>query len=381
MSNIYLDHAATTPCDSRVVEAMRPYFFERYGNASSPHAFGRQARKAIEGAREELAGLIGASPTEIIFTSGATEANNHALFGVAQAQKTKGKHLIISAIEHHSILVPAKRLAKDGYDITYIMPDVHGLINPAAIEGALRPDTILVAVGHANNEIGVVQDIAAIGQITRSKGIYLLVDAVQTVGHIPVQVNALNCDLLSLSAHKFYGPQGIGALYVRKGTTCEPLLLGGDQERNRRAGTQNVAGIVGMGKATAHCQVQMNVDNVLQSALRDRIIEEVLQQIPSAILNGSRENRLPNNAHFSFDGIDGEQLVASLDLAGFACSIGSACASGQLEPSHVLKAIGLSDAKALGSLRVSVGRSNTKEQIQAFIEQLHKKVQQLKVSC
>jgi cysteine desulfurase len=370
MKSIYLDYAATTPCDPAVIEAMRPYFFEQFGNASSPHAFGRRARKAIEDIRERLASFLNAQPTEMLFTSGATEASNQVLFGVARALQSKGKHLVISAIEHHSILGPAKRLAKEGYEVAYILPDAQGLISPGAIEAALRPDTILVAVGHANNEIGVVQAIADIGKITRAKGVYLLVDAVQTVGHIPVDVGQLNCDLLSLSAHKFYGPQGVGALYMRKGVQCEPLLLGGDQERGRRATTQNVPGIVGLGKAVELCQSQMLSEMTIQTALRNQIIDEILTKIPNAILNGSRHQRLPNNAHFSFENSDGEQLVAALDLAGICCSVGSACTSGQLEPSHVLKAIGLSDRLALGSLRVTLGRWTTQEDIKSFIEQL-----------
>lgn len=377
MKSIYLDYAATTPCDPEVVKAMQPYFREQFGNASSPHAFGRRVRKAIEEAREDLARLIGANPAEIIFTSGATEANNQAIFGVARALKEKGKHLIISAIEHHSILQPAKRLQADGYEITWVMPDHQGCISAASIEQALRPDTILVAVGHANNEIGVIQSIADIGKITRAKGVYLLVDAAQTVGHMTVNVNDLNCDLLSLSAHKFYGPQGVGALYQRKGVRCESLLLGGDQERSRRASTQYVAGIVGLGEAAELCSMELTEDVSIQMSLRDMIIESVLA-IPGATLNGPRYNRLSNNAHFSFEGIDGEQLITALDLMGIACSMGSACTSGQLEPSHVLKAIGLSDAMALGSLRVTVGRFTSEAEVEYFIEHLILKLKQLR---
>ena len=374
MQPIYLDHAATSPCDPLVVEAMRPYYFDRFGNASSPHSFGRRSRKAVEETREGLASFINADPTEIIFTSGATESNNHAIFGVARALNGKGRHCVISAIEHHSILGPARRLEADGYEISYAMPDAQGTITPHAIEAALRLDTVLVAVGHANNEIGTIQPIAAIGQLTRARGIYFCVDAAQTVGHVPVDVSALNCDLLSLCAHKFYGPQGVGALYARKGVLCEPFLLGGDQERGRRATTQNVPGIVGLGRAIALCPPRMEQDTRAQTVLRDAVIAVVLKNIPSAVLNGPRELRLPNNAHFSFEGINGEDLVAALDLSGIACSVGSACTSGQLEPSHVLKAIGLSDPMALGSLRVSVGRGTTREHIDYFIEQLSRAV-------
>ncbi len=370
MNPIYLDYAATTPCDPQALKAMQPFMFDQFGNASSPHAFGRRARKAIETAREQLAQLIGANPAEIIFTSGATEANNQAIFGVARALKHKGRHLVVSAIEHHSILEPVKRLQQDGFEISFIMPDRQGIIAPSLIEEAIRPDTILAAVGHANNEIGVIQPIEAIGAITKSKGIYLLVDAVQSVGHIPVHASQLNCDLLCLSAHKFYGPQGVGALYMRKGVVCEPLLLGGDQERGRRAGTQNTAGIVGMGEAAHICALQLTNEAQSQIKWRDTIIETVLKAFPKAVLNGHPSQRLPNNAHFSFEGINGEELVAALDLAGIACSVGSACTSGQLEPSHVLKAIGLSDAMALGSLRVSLGRFTKDDDITYFLKQL-----------
>lgn len=377
MPSIYLDYAATTPCDPQVIAAMQAYFFEKFGNASSPHSFGRRSRKAMEEARETLAAFLNAAPAEIIFTSGATEAHNQVIFGVARALKAKGRHVVVSAIEHHSILGPVKRLAAEGFEITFVLPNEKGLIDPAAVAAVLRPDTILVAVGHANNEIGTLQDIADLGRICRAQGVSFLVDAVQTVGHIPVNVKDLQCDFLSLSAHKFYGPQGVGALYVRKGIACDALLLGGDQERGRRATTQNVPGIVGLGKAVALCRTQMEQEAQTQSALRDVLIDGVLKSIPHAILNGHRQNRLPNNAHFSFENINGEELVAALDLSGIACSVGSACTSGQLEPSHVLKATGLSDRMALGSLRVTVGRWTTQEDVQYFLEQLKIKADQL----
>ncbi len=378
MKSIYLDYAATAPCDPIVVEAMRPYFFEQFGNALSPHAFGRRARKAAEGAREQLASVIGAQPAEIIFTSGATESNNQVLCGTARALKSRGRHMVISAIEHQSILEPAKRLAADGYEITYVQPDREGIIHPQAVEAALRPDTILVAVGHANNEIGVIQPIGEISRSTKAKGIYLFVDAVQTVGHIPVNVQELGCDFLSLSAHKFYGPQGVGALYMRKGAACEALLLGGDQERGRRAATLNVAGIVGLGQAIELCRAQMAAEAQTQTALREALIGDVCTNIPGAVLNGLRKHRLPNNAHFSFEGVLGEDLVTALDMAGIACSVGSACTSGQLTPSHVLKAVGLSDALALGSLRITVGRWTTKADIEYFLDQLKIKISSLR---
>ncbi len=370
MRPIYLDHAASTACDPRVLEAMRPFFFEQSGNASSPHKQGRQARKAIEDARETLAALIGAVPTEIIFTSGASEGNNHAIFSAARALKGKGKHIIASAIEHHSVLGPLHRLEQDGFQVSYVKPKADGIVAHEDMRSALRPDTILVCLQHANNEIGTLQPVNEVGRLCRERGVYFLVDATQTIGHIPVNVKDICCDFLSLSAHKFYGPQGVGALYIRQGVECPAFILGGDQERGRRAGTHNVAGIVGSGEAIKLCKAQMSGDALREAVLRDRVIDFVLKNIPSAVLNGHREKRLPNNAHFSFSGINGEELVSALDLAGVAVSMGSACTWGQLGPSHVLKAMGLSDEMALGSLRVTVGRWTTDEDITYFLEQL-----------
>lgn len=378
MKNTYLDHAATTPCDPFVVAAMMPYFSEAFGNTLSPHAFGRRARKATETAREELAALLNAKPQEIVFLSNASEANNTAIYSTAHALSHKGKHIIVSPIEHHSILGPAKHLGKYGYDVTLAPVNSEGLVDVKAIETLIRPDTILVAIAHANNEIGTIQPIEAIGKMLREKGIYFLVDAVQTVGHIPVDVKQLNADFLSLSAHKFYGSQGVGALFVRQGIIYEPIILGGDQERSRRAGTLNVPGIVGLGAAAKLSQGRMFQDAGREQKLRNHCIKRVLNEISGSILNGHTVNRLPNNAHFSFEGINGEELIASLDLAGFYCSMGSACTSGQLTPSHVLKAIGRSDAHALGSLRVSLGRSNTQEDIDLFVDVLKTNVLKLK---
>ncbi len=378
MPEIYLDYAATTPCDPAVWEAMRPFFNERFGNPLSPHAFGRRARKALEESREQVAALLGANPTEVILTANATEANNQAIFGVAYAQAAKGKHIIVTAIEHHCVLEPIRRLKAEGFEISVISPDPRGMIDPAAIESAIRLDTILIAVGHANNEIGTIQPVEKICALAKSKGIYTLVDAVQTAGHIPVDLKSISCDLLSVSAHKFYGPPGIGALFMRQGTRANPLLLGGDQERSRRAGTPNVPGAVGMAKALSICVERMNEEQEVQVQLRDRMIKEVLASIAGSRLNGDSQGRLPNNAHFSFEGIKGEDLVAVLDMAGIYTSVGSACSAGTLTPSHVLKAIGLSDAVALGSLRVTIGRWTKPEDIQYFVEQLKIKVNQLR---
>jgi cysteine desulfurase len=370
MRSIYLDHAAGTPCDPRVLEAMRPFFFEQSGNASSPHKQGRQARRAIEEAREILAAFVGANPTEIIFTSGASEGNNHAIFSIARALKDKGKHIIASAIEHHSVLEPLRQLEQDGFQVTYIKPKPDGIIVYEDIKSALQPDTILICLQHANNEIGILQPVEEVGRLCRERGIDFLVDATQTVGHVPVNVKNIQCDFLSLSAHKFYGPQGVGALYIRQGIKCPAFILGGDQERGRRAGTLNTTGIVGLGKAVKLAQTEMFEQAQKEIALRDKVIDTVLKEIPSAVLNGHRQKRLPNNAHFSFSDISGEELVSALDLAGVAVSMGSACTWGKLEPSHVLKAMGLTDQMALVSLRVTVGRWTTGEDITYFLEQL-----------
>jgi len=369
MQSIYLDHAATTPCDPRVFEAMRPFFFELGGNASSPHHQGRRARKALEESRESLAHFLRALPTEIVFTSGASESNNQAIFSMAKSFNIKGKHIIASAIEHHSVLEPLHQLEKEGFQVSYIKPQLDGIIGIEDIKSAVRSDTILICLIHANNEIGTIQPVNEIGYFCRQQDIRFLVDATQTIGHIPIDVKVINCDFLSLSAHKFYGPQGIGALYVRGGL-CAPLIFGGDQERGRRAGTLNIPGIVGLGKAVKLCQEEMAETSEKEIFLRNKVIDIVLNEIPGTILNGHRDKRLPNNAHFSFDGINGEELISALDMSGIAVSMGSACTWGSLEPSHVLKAIGLSDKLALGSLRVTVGRSTTVEEINFFLEQL-----------
>jgi len=357
---------------------MQPYFCEDFGNPSSPHAFGQKARKALEEAREILARSIGASPEEIIFTSGATESNNLSMFGVARALKDQGNHIIVSKTDHHSVIRPAEELKALGLDVTFLDVDSFGSVDPGDLEKVITSKTILIAVMHASNEIGTIQPIGAIGRIARAHNVYLLVDAVQSVGHIPVQVGDLQCDFLSLSGHKFYGPKGVGALYVRKGTKILPYLWGGDQERGRRASTPNVPGIVGMGRAISLCQERMHDEAIDQAALRDHLIDFVKKNISGSTVNGHTSQRLPNNAHFSFEGIDGESLLMSLDMNGFCASMGSACTSGALTPSHVLKAIGLSDSLAFGSLRITTGRGTTKEDMNVFCQQLKKSVEQLR---
>jgi len=380
MQNIYFDYASTTPVDPEVITAMEPYFYKEFGNASSSHAFGRDASKALEESREVLANFIGAKSEEIVFTSGATEANNHAIMGTARSLRKKGRHIIISAIEHHSVLVPAEYLVREeGFQITYIGMDENGVVDPQAVEEAITEETILICVMAASNEIGTIQPIGEIGRIAKNNGIYFHVDAVQAVGHVAVNVDEAGADLLSLSAHKFYGPKGIGALYMRKGTQVTSLLMGGDQERDRRASTQNVAGAVGLAKAITICQENMRDEQIQQIHWRDKLFEEIPKRIEGVVINGHRTQRLPNNAHFAFERVQGESLLMNLDMAGFAASMGSACHSGAMDPSHVLRAIGLSDELAFGALRITVGRWTTEEQIDRLLEELPGMVQGLRI--
>ncbi len=380
MERIYFDYASTTPVDPEVVTAMTPYFNGQFGNASSPHSLGREAQKALEGSREYLARFIVAKPEEIVFNSGATEANNHAVIGVARAQKDKGKHIIVSTIEHHSVLEPIEYLKDhEGYDVTYIKVDQDGLVDPEDVRQSLRDETILIAVMYASNEIGTIQPISEIGAIAKEHNVTFLVDAVQAVAHIPVSVDKLNADLLSLSAHKFYGPKGIGALYVRKGTKISPFMLGGDQERGRRASTQNIAGAVGLAKAIDICGQRMEAEGEFQKKLRDRLLKEIPKRVEGVKINGHLTQRLPNNAHFSFEQLQSESLLMSLDMTNIAASMGSACTSGALEPSHVLSAIGLSDELAFGALRITLGRWTTEKHVDYLLEQLPGIVESLRI--
>lgn len=356
MERIYLDYAATTPCDEQVVEAMRPYFTEKFGNPSSIHSFGQEAKKGMEDSRQVLADFLGAKPEEIIFTSGGTESDNLVIFGVSGAQEKKGNHIITSNIEHHAVIEPCKALEKKGYNVTYVKVDKDGIIDPADVKKAITDKTVLISIMQANNEIGVIQPIAEIGRIAKEKGIAFHTDAVQTVGHIPVNVNDLNVDLLSLSAHKFYGPKGVGALYARKGTRINRYLHGGDQEKGRRASTSNVSGIVGMCKAIELCKAKMKEEADFQVSQRDTLIKGLLANIGQCRLNGHPLKRLPNNVNMSFEYIEGESMLLNLDMLGIAASTGSACTSSSLEPSHVLLAIGLPHEIAHASLRFSLGR-------------------------
>jgi len=370
MKRIYLDHNSTTPLHPEVLEAMLPYYKEAFGNPSTIYFFGQETRKATDEAREKVANLIGASPEEIIFTSGGTEADNLALKGVAAALERKGKHIVTSSIEHHAVLSTLKYLEKRGYKVSFLPVDEHGWLDPREVEEAITSQTVLISVMHANNEVGTIEPISEIGEIARKAGIYLHTDAVQTIGKIKVNVDDLKVDLLSLSAHKFYGPKGVGALYVRKGTRIHPLLHGGYQERRRRAGTENVAGVVGLGKAAEIASKEMVQQSRRESNLRDRLEKMIKENINHCRLNGHPTRRLPNTLNVSFEFIEGESLILNLDLKGIAASTGSACTSGSLEPSHVLMAMGVAPEIAQGSIRFSLGRDNQKEDIDYTVEKL-----------
>lgn len=377
MRRVYLDNAATTRVRPEVAEMMMTYLVDKYGNPSSVHAQGREARVAVEEARNQVAALIGAKPEEIIFTSGGTEADNMALKGVARANRNKGNHLITTRIEHHAILHTAEALEKEGFEVTYLPVDRYGLVDPEDVRRAIKPTTILISVMAANNEVGTVEPIREIGAMAREKGIYFHTDAVQAVGNIPIDVNADNIDLLSLSGHKIYGPKGIGALFIRRGTKIQPLLHGGGHERNKRAGTENVPGIVGLGKAAelARLELPEHMDHLKR--LRDRLIRGLLA-IEDVQLNGHPEKRLPSNVNVSVRYVEGESMLLSLDLKGISASSGSACTSGSLEPSHVLLAMGIPHEIAHGSLRFSLGKFNTEEDVDYVLEVMPEIVKRLR---
>jgi cysteine desulfurase len=370
MRRIYLDHAATTPMRSEVVDAMLPYYTECFGNPSSIYSFGQEAREAVDESRDKIAQLIGARSEEIIFTSGGTEADNCAVGGVAYANEFKGNHIITSSIEHHAVVETCIFMEKRGFRVTYVPVDHHGLVDPEEVRKAITDETILISVIHANNEVGTIEPISEIGRIAKERGVYFHTDAVQTTGHIAVDVGALNVDLLSMSAHKLYGPKGVGALYVRKGTKLTPFMHGGGQERGRRASTENVPAIVGFGKAAEIAQTELKEEAEGQIVLRDKLIEGILTRIDEVRLNGHPSKRLPNNVNVSIKYVEGESMLLNLDLDGIAASTGSACSSGSLEPSHVLLAMGLSHEEAHGSLRFTLGRENTGADIDRVLEVL-----------
>jgi cysteine desulfurase len=370
MKRIYMDHAGTTPMRKEVLEAMLPYLTERFGNASTIYSYGREAKTALEDSREKVAGLIGADARELFFTAGGTESDNWALRGIAAANGDRGNHIITSSIEHHAVLHTCQDLEKQGYKVTYLPVDKFGLVDPEHVNNAITDETILVSIMHANNEIGTIEPIAEISKVIKQKrkNIYFHTDAVQTVGKIPVNVNDLGVDLLSISSHKIYGPKGVGALYIRKGTKIKPFITGGAQESQRRAGTENVPGIVGFGKAAELIGKELEKEHERLSKLRDKLIHGIMEKIPHVRLNGHPTRRLPHNVNLCFEFIEGESLLLNLDMKGICASSGSACTSGSLEPSHVLLAIGLPHEIAHGSLRLTLGRDNTEEDVNYILE-------------
>jgi cysteine desulfurase len=369
---VYLDHSATTQVDRQVLEQMLPFFGELYGNPNSVHAFGREVRGAVTEARERVASLVGASPKEIFFTGGGSEADNLALKGAAWALKEKGKtHLVTSAIEHHAILHVAEWLSKNGFSSTVLPVDREGFVSPEALKAAIRPETGLVSIMYGNNEVGTVQDIPALGAVCRERGILFHTDAVQAAGHLPIDLKSLPVDLMTMAAHKMYGPKGVGALYVRRGVKLVPLIHGGGQESGLRSGTENTPGIVGFGAAAALAAERLvNGEIEKERALRDRLIDGILSRVDEVILTGSRTARLPFHASVCIRYIEGESMLLHLDMAGIAASSGSACTSGSLDPSHVLLAMGLSHETAHGSLRLTLGKDTTTEDIDYVVETL-----------
>jgi cysteine desulfurase len=376
--HIYLDYNATTPVDREVLEAMLPYFAENFGNASSIHSCGQRGRSAVDEARVSVAALIGARPAEIVFTSGGTEADNLALLGSLAASNQSRKHIITTAIEHHAVLNAAQALEQQGVDVTYISVGSDGVVDPQDIRRALRPETILISVMHANNELGTIQPIEKIGRIAAEAGVYFHCDAVQSAGKLPLNVDSLGVNLLSISAHKIYGPKGVGALYVRTGTSIEPQFHGGHHERDRRPGTENVPGVVGFGKAAELAEMNRDSDAAGIEILRDRLEQTLTIALPAVRVNGSSSRRVANTANLAFAGAGGEALVIALDLQGISCSTGAACSSGAVEPSHVLLAMGLSPDEARSSLRFSLGRGTTSDEIDRAIAIIPPTVERLR---
>ena len=370
MDRIYMDNAATTAVSPEVLQAMLPYFTDIYGNPSSIHSTGRDARRAVDAARKQVAAAIGAQPTEIYFTAGGSESDNWAIKGTAFAKRAKGNHIITSQIEHHAVLHTCAWLEKQGFEVTYLPVDEFGRVRVEDVEKAITDKTILISIMAANNEIGTLQPITEIGKLAKSRGILFHTDAVQAMGAIPIDVNAMNIDMLSMSGHKFHGPKGIGVLYVRKGVHPDIFMHGGAQERGQRAGTENLAGIVGIGKAIELATQNLEANAARMSRLRDTLIDGILAKIPDVRLNGHRTERLPNNVNVSIRYIEGEAMLLRLDLAGIAGSSGSACTSGSLDPSHVLLAIGLPHEIAHGSLRLSLGTDTTEEQVDEVLRVL-----------
>ncbi len=378
MRRIYLDYAATTPTHPEVVEAMLAYLSDIFGNPSSIHSFGQEAKAVVEESRDKIAALVGARSEEIVFTSGGTEADNFAIKGIAYANEGKGNHIITTTIEHHAVMETCKFLQKRGFEVTYLPVDSYGLVDPQDVKKAITDKTILISVMHANNEVGTIEPMAEIGKIAREEKVYFHSDAVQAVGHIPVKVDELGIDLLAMSAHKLHGPKGVGALYIRKGTKLIPFMHGGEQERRRRAGTENVPAIVGFGKAAEIAQGDIETEAKRLIYFRDKLIKGLVEQIEHIRLNGHPTQRLPNNVNVSIEFVEGESMLLNLDLEGIAASTGSACSSSSLEPSYVLLAMGLSHELAHGSLRFSLGRETTEEDIARVLEVLPRIITKLR---
>jgi len=375
---IYLDHAATTPVHPRVREAMMPYISDYYGNPETLYSAGVTTSEAVEDARRKVAALINCDPSEIYFTSGGTESDNWAIKGTAFARRDKGRHIITSSIEHHAVLVPCQFLEKEGFDVTYLPVDSDGLVNPDDVKKAIRKDTILVSIMHANNEVGTIEPVGEIGRITREAGVPFHVDAVQTVGNYPVDVREMGCEMLALSAHKLYGPKGVGAMYLRRGTRIVQLMHGGGQEKGKRAGTHNVPGIVGLGKAAEVAMEEMEPAMERDAKLRDRLIDGISERITGTRLNGHREKRLPNNVNVCVERVEGEAMLLSLDMKGISCSSGSACTTGSLDPSHVLLALGVPVEVTHGSLRFTLGRLTSEDHINHVLDVLPGIVEKLR---
>ena len=378
MRRVYLDNNATTPLAPEVFEAMKPYLLEDFGNASSIHWYGQRAKNAVEKARQQVAKLLNARPGEVIFSSGGTESDNAAIFGIVQAARVAAPHIITTGIEHHAVLNTAQALEKRGVSVTYVGVGASGVVDPEDVKRAIRPETVLISIMHANNEIGTIQPLEEIGGIAREHDVYFHTDAVQSVGKIPVDVEKLGVDLLSLSAHKFNGPKGVGATYIRKGTILKPLLYGGHHERDRRPGTENVPGIVGLGMAAELALAHLEETAQRVAGLRDRLERGILERVPQVSVNGDPERRLPTTSNLCFDYVEGEGFVIAMDLRGIACSTGAACSSGSVEPSHVLSAIGRTPEQARSSIRLSLGRYNTAEDIDATLEILPAVVERLR---
>lgn len=378
MRKVYLDHGATTRVRPEVASLMMDYLTGKFGNPSSIHSFGREAKKALEDARERVANLIGASPKEIFFTSGGTESDNLAIMGAAYANRDKGNHIITSSIEHHAALDTCKYLEKQGYRVTYLPVTSEGMVRVEDVESAISDDTILISIMHVNNEVGTIQPIAEIGRITREKGIIFHTDAVQSVGKIPVNVDELGVDMLTASSHKIYGPKGVGCLYVRKGTRVQAVTHGGGQERKRRPGTENLPGVVGFGLAAELAGQELYQEAERVTKLRDKLINGILNSIDEVQLNGHATKRIPHNVNVSIKYVEGESLLLSLDMKGIAASSGSACTSGSLDPSHVLLAMGIPHEVAHGSLRMTLGKENTEEDIDYVLETLPEIVKRLR---